>query len=239
MCELEEYLRICMLYEFKLGRTACGAYRNLIRAYGEGSVARSTVLRWFAKFRRGIQSLENGTHTGLSKVLDDDELEDTIRENPNITQAELSKMFGVGAATISKHLKRIKTGAKMKFIGHKKREEPIEAARLIAESRQPNYYPYTEPPPPLTVLRSLKEQPEDRPQETVKKAEPTRPVLVAVKTDVGAAIIGGLESLESGDAAKVFISDEEQEDEEVDVLEGKICSRNLLIYSALPRGKDF
>ncbi|KAK5970109.1 hypothetical protein GCK32_014178 [Trichostrongylus colubriformis] len=60
MIDHQEHLRICMLYEFRLGRSANAAYKNLVRAYGKGSVARSTVARWFAKFRLGNESIEKG-----------------------------------------------------------------------------------------------------------------------------------------------------------------------------------
>ncbi|VDO55883.1 unnamed protein product [Haemonchus placei] len=108
MLELGEHPRICMLYGFKLGHSANGAYKNLIRAYGKGSIARSTVARWFAKFRCGNECLENASTIGLSTAIDDDELEEVIRENPKITHTELSKLFGVGKTTVFNHLKKRK-----------------------------------------------------------------------------------------------------------------------------------
>ncbi|KAK5970108.1 hypothetical protein GCK32_014177 [Trichostrongylus colubriformis] len=143
MTDPQEHLRICMLYEFKLGRSAHGAYKNLIRAYGEGVVARSTVTRWFSKFRLGNESIEKGTTNGLSMVLDDDELEEAVRKNPKITRAQLSELFGVGESTVYNHLRKIKEGAKMTYIGHKKRREPIEAVRLIAQSIESTHHPDT------------------------------------------------------------------------------------------------
>ncbi|KAK5972212.1 hypothetical protein GCK32_012956 [Trichostrongylus colubriformis] len=129
--ELDERVLICMLYEWKLGSGTRTAYENLIRVYGPGAITEATVARWYGKFRSGNLDLNRKTNNGVSRVLDDDELEEFVKKNPELNSVKLAKIFGVSVTTIWLHLRGISEGRKMKFIGYKKREEPIAAELLI------------------------------------------------------------------------------------------------------------
>ncbi|KAK6027664.1 hypothetical protein OSTOST_06305 [Ostertagia ostertagi] len=96
---VDERVLICLLYEFKLGHSTRTARENLNRVYGYGAIADGTVTRWYAKFRRGRYSLERKTTSGVSRVLDDDELEQTVKENPGLSISQLAKRFNVGMTT--------------------------------------------------------------------------------------------------------------------------------------------
>ncbi|PIO63459.1 hypothetical protein TELCIR_14939 [Teladorsagia circumcincta] len=128
---VDERVMICLLYEFKLGHSTRTARENLIRVYGHGAISEATVAKRYGEFRRGRYSLERNSASGVSRVLDDDELEQTVKENPGMTIVQLAKRFNVGMTTMWTHLSRISKGNKMTFIDFKKREQPINAERLI------------------------------------------------------------------------------------------------------------
>ncbi|KAK6051519.1 hypothetical protein COOONC_10977 [Cooperia oncophora] len=117
--KVNDHVLICLLYEYKLGRSTRTAHENLIRAFGQGAIADGTVVKWYTRFRRGRQTFYKRGNPGGSRVLDDDELERTVKANPKMSISKLAKKFGVGMTTVWKHLKRISNGQKMAFIGPK------------------------------------------------------------------------------------------------------------------------
>ena len=54
--------RIVMHYEFKLKNSAAHATRNINRDYGNNTVCKRTVQRWYQTFNSGDESLENELH---------------------------------------------------------------------------------------------------------------------------------------------------------------------------------
>lgn len=56
---VEQEIRVCILYEFKLKHNASEASRNINAAWGEGSLSERAAQMWFKKFRGGDLSLQN------------------------------------------------------------------------------------------------------------------------------------------------------------------------------------
>ncbi|KAK6047003.1 hypothetical protein COOONC_15492 [Cooperia oncophora] len=129
---LDDRVLLCLLYEWKLGNSPRTAYENLNRVYGPGTITEGTTAKWYGRFRSGRHNLERKTKTGVTRVVDEDELEQTLKENPDLTIAELAKKFGVSMTTIWKHLKLISKGQKMTFIDFKKPEQVSFILRLIS-----------------------------------------------------------------------------------------------------------
>ena len=50
--------RTIFLYEFKLGTNAAETANKINTAFGQGSVTDRTIRRWFEKFRKGDETLE-------------------------------------------------------------------------------------------------------------------------------------------------------------------------------------
>ncbi|VDL74920.1 unnamed protein product [Nippostrongylus brasiliensis] len=95
---LDENIRICLLYEFRLGTSIRVARRKLARVFGRNRISNRTVAYWFKKFLEGDQSL--GQRRPVSKLIDDDLLEALVKENPRLSRKELAEIFGVTASTI-------------------------------------------------------------------------------------------------------------------------------------------
>ncbi|KAK5982084.1 hypothetical protein GCK32_007468 [Trichostrongylus colubriformis] len=110
---LDMQIRICVLYEFKLNRHVPVAFENLSRAFGDGAISRESVYRWYHRFRRGNETLED--ERGPFSIIDDDELKKCVEENPTLSLRELAKRFGVGRTAIRYHLDKIANGKRVRY----------------------------------------------------------------------------------------------------------------------------
>ncbi|KAK6027663.1 hypothetical protein OSTOST_06304 [Ostertagia ostertagi] len=109
-------IRLCALYEFKLGRCSRIAFDNLVRAYGANVASMSTVMSWFRKYRDGN---ENTDHEKSSSKVNDMELKQLMYEYPHIGMKELARYFGVRYTTIKYHIDSIAKGKFRKYTGDK------------------------------------------------------------------------------------------------------------------------
>lgn len=112
-------IRVCILFEFKLGHNASTATRNINQAWGNGTLIERTTQRWFTKFRLGDESLEDEEGRGRPPAIDNDRLKTLVEENSRQTVRELSEELGVDAATVSRHLASIGKVKKLdKWVPH-------------------------------------------------------------------------------------------------------------------------
>ncbi|KAK6020498.1 hypothetical protein OSTOST_13847, partial [Ostertagia ostertagi] len=107
MPPLDRQVRVCILYEFKLGNVANLAFLNVNRAFGEGTVSNAIVHRWFARFQEGDEDLD----TEPTKEFDIND--ETIEEDPVVVEALLSKQYGVPPGTLYTHLDRMGRGERL------------------------------------------------------------------------------------------------------------------------------
>uniref|UniRef100_A0A7I4YDM6 HTH_48 domain-containing protein n=1 Tax=Haemonchus contortus TaxID=6289 RepID=A0A7I4YDM6_HAECO len=107
MPPLDRQVRVCILYEFKLGNVANLAFLNVNRAFGEGTVSNVVVHRWFARFQEGDEDLDNEP----TKELDIND--ETIEEDPAVVEALLSKQYGVPPGTLYTYLDRMGRGERL------------------------------------------------------------------------------------------------------------------------------
>uniref|UniRef100_A0A7I4YE66 HTH_48 domain-containing protein n=1 Tax=Haemonchus contortus TaxID=6289 RepID=A0A7I4YE66_HAECO len=110
---LDMQIRICVLYEYKLNRNVPVAFENLSRAFGDGAISRESVYRWYHRFRKGNENLED--ERGPFSIIDDDELKKVVEENPNLSLRELANRFGVGRTAIRYHLDKIANGKRVRY----------------------------------------------------------------------------------------------------------------------------
>ncbi|WKY02932.1 hypothetical protein Q1695_016325 [Nippostrongylus brasiliensis] len=108
---LDEDVRICMLYEFRLGSGGMSAYQRLSRVFGTSKIAHRTVCRWFARFRRGDYSLK--LRDEGSKLIDDELLKVVLSHYPTASGNELAQLFDVSKTTVYSHLKSLAPKGKL------------------------------------------------------------------------------------------------------------------------------
>lgn len=97
-------LREMMLLCFHEKNTIAETVRRIKAAYGDNSIARQTVTKWFLRFRSGDYSLEDRGRPGQLKKFEDDELLALIQQDPTQSQESLARALNVTQATISKRI---------------------------------------------------------------------------------------------------------------------------------------
>ncbi|XP_015440315.1 PREDICTED: LOW QUALITY PROTEIN: histone-lysine N-methyltransferase SETMAR-like [Dufourea novaeangliae] len=111
--------RVLFLYEWKSGKNASTAARNINAAFGNDAVNERTVRRWYQKFEAGDESLESEPRGRPEMSINNDHLKLAVEENPRTTVRELAQKFDVSAMTISRHLGSIGKKKKLdKWVPH-------------------------------------------------------------------------------------------------------------------------
>jgi histone-lysine N-methyltransferase SETMAR len=94
MLNCKEYIRVCLLYEYKLGHNTVEATHNICHAIAPGAISTSTAFRWFERFRNGDESLEDEPRSGRSTKIDLTELKDAIESDPKLGTLNLATTHG-------------------------------------------------------------------------------------------------------------------------------------------------
>ena len=111
----KKQIRTIFWFQFKLGRKAAEAARDINEAFGSGTTTERTAQWWFKKFRGGDESLEDDERCGRPSDVDNDQLRALVEANPRTTVRELAAELDVTYRTISNHLREIgKTKKKKK-----------------------------------------------------------------------------------------------------------------------------
>lgn len=107
MTEQNRHLRICLLYDFKQGKTAAESHRCLVQAFGEEAFSESQCRFWFHRFREGNLSLDDIEHNRRPPVVDNDLLRSQIESDPCQSTRQLASAFHCSNSTIAEHLHSI------------------------------------------------------------------------------------------------------------------------------------
>ena len=91
MTDQKLVLRACLLYDFKMKKSASKSHRNLCEAFGENILSERTCQEWFRRFRERDDSLEAEPHGYPPVVLDNAELLEIVELDPTQTLAELAE----------------------------------------------------------------------------------------------------------------------------------------------------
>ncbi|CAJ0947299.1 unnamed protein product, partial [Mesorhabditis belari] len=78
MVDQKYFVLASLLYDFKMGKNAAESHRDLCSAFGEQVMTERSCQLWFARFREGIESLEEEPHGHRSAAIDNNELEQLI-----------------------------------------------------------------------------------------------------------------------------------------------------------------
>lgn len=100
-------IRENLYYEFKLGRTAAKAHRNLRVAFKGQVPSERTCERWFTKFRLGETCLKDQPRVGRPVEFDFGALLDLVKSDPRLTTREMASMLGRCQKSVSLHLAKL------------------------------------------------------------------------------------------------------------------------------------
>ena len=78
-------LRVLLLHEFRLGRKATEAARNIRSTMSKDVLSIRTAQRWFNQFNEGNFKLEDLPHSGRPLEVNIDVLKQLIEEEPRLT----------------------------------------------------------------------------------------------------------------------------------------------------------
>ena len=106
MLKSKKSIRVCLLYEYKLGHNASEATRNLCRAIGPDVINITTAYRWFQRFDNGDESLQDDPRSGRPTEIDLSELKQAIESDPTLSTANLANSLGCTQRNIYYQIKR-------------------------------------------------------------------------------------------------------------------------------------
>ena len=70
----KKLIQLIFLFQFKMGHKAAETTCNINNTFGQGSANECTVQRWFKKFCKGDESLEDEECSGWPLEVDSDQL---------------------------------------------------------------------------------------------------------------------------------------------------------------------
>ena len=126
MAEYKMHIRHCLLFMFKLGKSAAEARQCITEAYGNDSVGASTCREWFAKFKKGDFELKDKERSGRPPNLKTDKLEELLKEDASQTTRELAEKLEVNQSTVVRRLQTLGNIQKLgKWVPHELTEKNI------------------------------------------------------------------------------------------------------------------
>ena len=100
-------LRTLLLHEFRLGRKATEASRNICSTMGKAMLSIRTAQHWFNRFKSGNSELNDSRHSGRPLKVDVNVLKQLIEENPRLTRRCLAEWLGCSQTTVETHLSEL------------------------------------------------------------------------------------------------------------------------------------
>jgi transposase len=97
-------LRVLLLHEFRLGRKALEATRNICSTMDKDALSIRTVQHWFNRFKNENFQLDDLPHSRRPLEMDMDVLKQLIEEDPRLTIRCLAARLGCSHTTVKRHL---------------------------------------------------------------------------------------------------------------------------------------
>ena len=141
-----EQIRLLIRHEYLLGSNGVETVERINRAWGEGTVGKSTVYDWFKRFEEGEESLEDRERPGRPIEVDRGAVLCAIEEYPSLTTRMLAEDFGCGHTIIERILHELgKVWKKTRWVPHELTEaqkaKRVEVAQaLLARQEQMHFF---------------------------------------------------------------------------------------------------
>ena len=99
------HLREVLIFCFHFKKTAAGALRMFLSAYGDAALSERTSRKWFQRFKSGDYDVEDRHGGGKEKIPEDSGSEALLAEDSCQTQEELAESLQVTQQAISERLR--------------------------------------------------------------------------------------------------------------------------------------
>ena len=100
-------LLVLLLHEFRLGRKAKEAARNICSTMGEDTLSIRTAQHWFSWFKSGNFECNDSRHSGRPLEVDIDVLKQLIEVDPRLTTCCLAQQLGCCHTTVETHMSEL------------------------------------------------------------------------------------------------------------------------------------
>ena len=97
-------VRLLLLHEFRLGRKATEATRNICTTIGEGVLSYDTAKHWFKRFKEGNFELDDALHLRRPSEVNLEVLKQLIEREPRSTVRCLAELLECSHIAVEKHL---------------------------------------------------------------------------------------------------------------------------------------
>jgi histone-lysine N-methyltransferase SETMAR len=126
-------IRVLLKHYWKKGLKATKAAREICSVEGEDAVSVRVAQMWFKRFKEGDLDVKDKPRSGRPSVLDEEELQAALDDEPGSTTRELAEDLGISQMTIVRKLHEFD------FVNKKPRQDPHElteaqAAKLFERS---------------------------------------------------------------------------------------------------------
>ena len=135
MSENKVHFRHILLYYFKKGKRAAEAHRKICGVYGDDALTERAAQKWFAKFRSGDTSLEDGPRNGRPTEVDSNDIKALVEQDRTLKVREIAETLKIDYGTIQRHLQQLGYVSRLDVrVPHKLTEENLANRMSICNS---------------------------------------------------------------------------------------------------------
>jgi DeoR/GlpR family transcriptional regulator of sugar metabolism len=112
-------IKSAILKLFDEGKTEVEAYKELSKSYSSYSISKDTVNNWYEKFRSEERGLNGNKSARSEEKLNDEDLIELIKSNPDFGIEKLAKLAGVSYSNIRKRIGQLKNDGETVYYNNK------------------------------------------------------------------------------------------------------------------------
>jgi histone-lysine N-methyltransferase SETMAR len=97
-------IRVLLRHYWKKGLSARATAAEICKVEGEGTIGKTTAIKWFKRFEDGDFDFEDKPRSGRPCVLDEEDLRAALEDEPSSSTRDLADKLGVAQQTVVNYL---------------------------------------------------------------------------------------------------------------------------------------